>query len=68
MLGNYLCKGWFFCDLVSAIPWGLVGELINNKNSSTDVLKLLRLVKLAKLIKLLRLRKAVAVFDKLSQR
>lgn len=51
---NYL-SGWFTIDLISIIPFELMGELINNSAlSHLKVLRIFRLFRLFKLIKILR--------------
>ena len=52
-------KGWFALDLISLLPFGLIGELASS-GQMTDMapmrlVRMLRLVKLARLVRGLRL-------------
>lgn len=51
---NYI-RGWFSIDLVSVIPFGLIGELFQSEGfKKAKVLRMIRLIRLIKLVRILR--------------
>ena len=74
LIRKHYMRGWFFLDLLSIIPWELIGEVITRSAEEEPVddqydddegahhgvgfLKLARLFRILRMLKLLRLIKA----------
>ena len=56
------CKGWFSVDLISILPFELVGDAMQSDALSN--LKILRIVRLLRLIKLVRVFRASRLFKR----
>jgi hypothetical protein len=63
----HYCKGWFFLDLVSLIPWDCIAMIVEANTNSGEVqdLKVLRLLKILKLTKMIRIMKSASIFKRL---
>jgi hypothetical protein len=59
----YFCRGWFIIDLVSIIPFDILGMVMNSE--SVSQLKILRIIRLLRLIKLLRILRSARIFKRI---
>jgi hypothetical protein len=62
---NYL-KGWFTLDIISMLPFGMLGELTGDEK--TKNMKSFRLIRLLRLIKLTRMLRASRIVSRIVQK
>lgn len=61
-IAKHYMKGWFFLDLLSLIPFELIGQIMNSRGVSR--MKTLRLIRLCRLIKLARMLRASRIIKR----
>ena len=68
IIASVYLRGWFILDVISVIPFGVIGFLIGEAGgeggSALQRFKILRIIRLFRLVKLLRLVRASRILDR----